>query len=53
METRIRQIAEFLVQRSLWDGGGARRLEEGAREVLARRRSPYQAAQELLQEALR
>lgn len=53
MEMRIQQIAEFLVQRSLWDGGGARRLEEGARDVLARRRSPYQAAQELLQEALR
>lgn len=53
METRIRQIAEFLVQRSLWDGGGERRLAEGAREALARRRSPYQAAREILREALR
>jgi LAO/AO transport system kinase len=53
METRIRQIAEFLVQRSLWEGGGERRLAEGAREALARRRSPYQAAREILREALR
>jgi LAO/AO transport system kinase len=54
MESRIRQIAEFLVRKSLWgsNGGGAR-VDATVRRVLAHEQSPYQAAQELVRESLR
>jgi LAO/AO transport system kinase len=54
METRIRRIAEFLVQKNLWESeGAARRVETAAGEVLDGRGSPYHKAQDLLREVLR
>jgi LAO/AO transport system kinase len=51
METRLRQIAEFLIQKDLWESEGAsRRVETAARDVLEGRLSPYQGAQALLRE---
>lgn len=54
MEDRIKQIAEFLIQRNLWNSNGAgRKVAAAAESVLARRQSPYQGAQELVREVLR
>ena len=54
MEDRIKQIAEFLIQKNLWDGNGAdRKVTEAAENVLAHRQSPYQGAQDLVREVLR
>jgi LAO/AO transport system kinase len=54
MEDRIKQIAEFLIQKNLWDGNGAgRRVAAAAESVLAHRQSPYQGAQDLVREVLR
>jgi LAO/AO transport system kinase len=54
MEDRIKQIAEFLIQKNLWDGNGAgRRVAAAAESVLAHRQSPYQGAQDLIREVLR
>jgi LAO/AO transport system kinase len=54
MEERIRQIAEFLIRRNLWDANGAaRKVEASASRVLAHHQSPYGAAEELISEALR
>jgi LAO/AO transport system kinase len=54
MEDRIKQIAEFLIQKNLWDANGAgRKVAEAAESVLARRQSPYQGAQDLVREVLR
>ncbi len=48
LEDRIRQIAEFMVRRSLWEGEGGARVEAAVRTVVEGRRSPYQAAQDLV-----
>lgn len=54
MELRIKQIAEFLIQRNLWDSNGAdRKVAAAVENVLARRQSPYQGAMGLVQEVLR
>jgi len=54
MENRIKEIAEFLIHRNLWAANGARgKVAAAAENVLARRQSPYQGAQELVREVLR
>jgi len=54
MEDRIKQIAEFLIQKNLWASNGAGgKVAAAADNVLARRQSPYQGAQELVREVLR
>jgi GTPase len=54
MEDRIKQIAEFLIQKNLWEDSGAdRKVAEAADRVLAHRQSPYQGAQGLVREVLR
>lgn len=54
MEDRIKQIAEFLIQKNLWDANGAgRKVAAAVDNVLSRRQSPYQGAQELIREVLR
>jgi LAO/AO transport system kinase len=54
MEERIKHIAEFLIQKNLWDGGGAdRKVAQAVDSVLAHRQSPYQGAQDLVREVLR
>lgn len=54
MEDRIKEIAEFLIQRNLWDSNGAAgKVTTAAEGVLARRHSPYQGAQALVKEVLR
>ncbi len=51
METRLRQLAEFLLQKNLWEAeGSAARVEAAATRVLEGRLSPYQGAQALLAE---
>jgi LAO/AO transport system kinase len=54
MEDRIKQIAEFLIQRNLWDSNGAGgKVAATVERVLARRESPYQGALGLVREVLR
>jgi len=54
MEDRIKQIAEFLIHKNLWAANGAGgKVAATAENVLARRQSPYQGAQELVREVLR
>jgi len=54
MEDRIKQIAEFLIQKNLWASGGAvGKVAAAAESVLAHRQSPYQGAQNLVREVLR
>ena len=54
MEDRIKQIAEFLIQKNLWDANGAMgKVAAAVESVLARRQSPYQGAQDLVREVLR
>jgi len=54
MEDRIKQIAEFLIHKNLWAAHGAGgKVAATAENVLARRQSPYQGAQELVREVLR
>lgn len=54
MEDRIKQIAEFLIQKNLWDSNGAnRKVAAAVDDVLARRQSPYQGAMGLVKEVLR
>jgi LAO/AO transport system kinase len=54
MEDRIKQIAEFLIQKNLWASNGAGgKVAAAAESVLAHRQSPYQGAQELVREVLR
>ncbi|RPH37696.1 MAG: hypothetical protein EHM91_14740 [Planctomycetota bacterium] len=54
MEDRIKQIAEFLIQKNLWDANGAvGKVAAAVENVLARRQSPYQGAQDLIREVLR
>jgi LAO/AO transport system kinase len=54
MEDRIKQIAEFLIQKNLWDANGAGgKVAATVDSVMARRQSPYQGAQDLVREVLR
>jgi len=54
MEDRIKQIAEFLIQKNLWDSNGAGgKVAATVERVLARRESPYQGALGLVREVLR
>jgi len=54
MEVRIKQIAEFLIQKNLWDANGAvGKVAAAVENVLTRRQSPYQGAQDLVREVLR
>lgn len=54
MEDRIKQIAEFLIQKNLWDAGGAGgKVAAAVDSVLSHRQSPYQGAQDLVREVLR
>ncbi|HEX7899676.1 MAG TPA: methylmalonyl Co-A mutase-associated GTPase MeaB [Planctomycetota bacterium] len=54
MESRLRRIAEFLLQTDLWESGDSRtRVRAAAERVLAGDQSPYQCARKLLEEALR
>jgi LAO/AO transport system kinase len=54
LETRIRRIAEFLVQQDLWGSNGAAgKVRAAADRVLAREQSPYQGAEQLLKESSR
>jgi LAO/AO transport system kinase len=54
MEDRIKHIAEFLIQKNLWDGSSAdRKVAQAVDSVLAHRQSPYQGAQDLIREVLR
>jgi len=54
MEDRIKQIAEFLIQKNLWASNGAGgKVAATAESVLAHRQSPYQGAQDLVREVLR
>jgi LAO/AO transport system kinase len=54
MESRLRRIAEFLLQTDLWESGDSRtRVRAAAERVLAGDQSPYQSARRLLEEALR
>ena len=54
LETRIRRIAEFLVQQDLWGSNGAAgRVRAAADRVLARAQSPYQGAEQVLKESSR
>ncbi len=54
MEERIKRIAEFLIQKNLWDANGAgSRVDATVESVLSHRQSPYQGAQELVREVLR
>jgi len=54
MEGRIKQIAEFLIQKNLWDANGAGgKVAAAVDSVMARRQSPYQGAQDLVREVLR
>jgi LAO/AO transport system kinase len=54
MEDRIKQIAEFLIQKNLWASNGAGgKVAAAAESVLAHRQSPYQGAQDLVREVLR
>ena len=54
MESRLRRIAEFLLQTDLWESGDSRgRVRAAAERVLAGDQSPYQSARRLLEEAVR
>jgi LAO/AO transport system kinase len=54
MEDRIKQIAEFLIQKNLWAANGAgSKVAAAADRVLSHQQSPYQGAQELVREVLR
>ncbi len=54
MEGRIKEIAEFLIQRNLWTSNGANgKVAEAVESVLSKRQSPYQGAQSLVKEVLR
>lgn len=54
LETRIKGIAEFLIQKDLWDSEGSQlRVEASVERVLAGAQSPYAAARQLLEEVLR
>ncbi|MBI4566300.1 MAG: methylmalonyl Co-A mutase-associated GTPase MeaB [Planctomycetes bacterium] len=53
LRARLRGLAEYLIQRSLWEEDGAgSRLESLAREVLNHARTSYQAAELLVKEAM-
>ena len=54
LEIRIKRIAEFLIQKDLWESEGSEvRVEASVGRVMAGRQSPYSAARQLLDEVLR
>lgn len=54
LEIRIKRIAEFLIQKNLWESEGSEgRVEASVDRVMAGRQSPYSAAQQLLDEVRR
>lgn len=54
LENRIKGIAEFLIQKDLWESEGSqKKVEESVRRVMAGGLSPYAAARQLLDEVLR
>jgi LAO/AO transport system kinase len=54
MESRLRRIAEFLLQTDLWESRDSlTRVRAAAERVLAGDQSPYQSARRLLEEAVR
>jgi LAO/AO transport system kinase len=54
MVRRLRTLAEFMIERDLWEGDGAGgRLESMAKDVLNHARTSYQAAELLVREALK
>jgi len=53
LEIRIKKIAEFLIQKDLWESDGSEgRVEASVDRVLSGRQSPYAAARQLLDEVL-
>lgn len=54
MESRLKRIAEFLLQKDLWESAGAgMRVRAAAERVLSGAQSPWQGARRLLEEAPR
>ena len=54
MEIRIKRLAEFLIQKNLWESNGSEdKVGAAVDQVLQGRRSPYAAAQQLVDEVLR
>lgn len=54
LELRIKRIAEFLIQKNLWEANGSEdKIEAAVNLVRQGRRSPYAAAQHLVDEVLR
>lgn len=54
LEDRIKGIAEFLIQKDLWESEGSqRRVEASVERVLSGAQSPYAAARQLLDEVHR
>lgn len=54
MVRRLRTLAEYMIERDLWEGDGAGgRLESMARDVLNHARTSYQAAELLVREAMK
>ncbi len=54
MVRRLRSLAEYMIERNLWEGDGAGgRLESMAKDVLNHARTSYQAAEQLVREALK
>lgn len=54
MIRRLRSLAEYMIERNLWEEDGAGgRLESMAKDVLNHARTSYQAAEQLVREALK
>lgn len=51
LEDRLKRIVELMIQRNLWEANGGK-LSQFASDVLRRRRPMYQAAEQLMKEAL-
>jgi len=51
MVKRLRSLAEYMIERDLWNGAGGK-LESMAKDVLNHSKTSYQAAELLVQEAL-
>ena len=52
MVKRLRNLAEYMIERDLWNGAGGK-LESMAKDVLNHSRTSYQAAEVLVREALK
>jgi len=54
MVRRLRGLAEYMIERDLWEGDGTGgRLESMAKAVLNHERTSYQAAELLVREAMK